>query len=124
MKSLNKQIGGMYNTLFILFCLGGGALLTMTVAPIYMNEAKANKIVSQVSAQPGSGKASTSELRQSMQRRWDVDDVKYLTVKDVKLKKTKQGKLLAYKYEVRKHLFANWDLVLTFDKSFPLNSGG
>ncbi|MGJ8670956.1 MAG: DUF4845 domain-containing protein [Oceanococcus sp.] len=124
MKSIKKQIGGMYNTLFLLAVIGGGALLALSVAPVYMNEAKANKIVSQVAAQPGSAKASLLEIRNALQRRWDVDDVTELKVKDVKLKKTKQGKLLAYKYEVRKHLFANWDLVLTFDKSFSLNKSG
>ncbi len=121
MKSIKKQIGGMYNTLFLLACLGSAALLTMTVAPVYMNEAKASNIVAQVAAQPGSAKASPAQLRKAIQSRWDIDDVKYLPPQDVKLKKTKQGKLLAYNYEVRKHLFVNLDLVLTFDKSFALN---
>ena len=124
MKSIRRQIGGMYNTLFLLAVIGGAALLTLTVAPVYMNEAKAHKIVSQTAARPDSAKASPAQMRRALQNRWDVDDVQYLLVKDVKTKKTKQGKLLAYNYEVRKHLFANWDLVLTFDKSFPLSSGG
>ena len=124
MKAMKtKQIGGMYNTMFLLACLCSAALLTMLVAPIYMNEAKAQKIVAQLAEQPGSAKVAPIQMRKALQRRWDVDDVKYLQVKDVKLKKTKQGKLLAYNYEVRKKLFANWDLVLTFEKSFELNKG-
>lgn len=123
MKSIKKQIGGMYSTLFLLLAIGCGVLLTLTVAPVYMNEAKAYKIVSQVAAQPGSAKASKHELHRSLQKRWDVDDVTHLKVKQIKLTKKKTGKELAYSYEVRKHLFANWDLVLTFDKNFPLTSG-
>lgn len=124
MISKQRQVGGMYNVIFMLAVIGGGALLAMVVAPIYMNEAKATKIVSQVSKSPQNYQLSKYELHKSLQRRWDVDDVKHLAVKEVKLKKTKNGKALAYDYEVRSHLFANWELVLTFNKEFPMSKGG
>ena len=124
MISKQRQIGGMYNVIFMLAVIGGGALLAMVVAPVYMNEAKATKIMSQVSKSPQNYQRSQYELHKTLQRRWDVDDVKHLTAKDVKLKKTKSGKVLAYDYEVRSHLFANWELVLTFDKEFPMAKGG
>ncbi len=124
MISKQRQVGGMYNVIFMLAVIGGGALLAMVIAPVYMNEAKATKIVSQVSKSPQNYERSQYELHKTLQRRWDVDDVKHLAAKDVKLKKTKGGKALAYKYEVRSHLFANWELVLTFDKQYPMSKGG
>ncbi len=124
MTTMKRQAGGMYNVMFLLAVIGGGALLAMVIAPIYMNEAKATKIVSQTAKSPQNYELSQFELRKSLQRRWDVDDVKHLKVADVKIKKNKGGKALAYKYEVREHLFANWDLVLTFDKEYPMVRGG
>lgn len=124
MTSMKRQAGGMYNVIFMLAVIGGGALLAMVIAPIYMNEAKATKIVSQVSKSPQNYELSQFEMHKLLQRRWDVDDVKHLSVKDVKLKKNKNGKSLAYDYEVRSHLFANWDLVLVFKKDFPMVRGG
>lgn len=124
MTTMKRQAGGMYNVMFLLAVIGGGALLAMVIAPIYMNEAKATKIVSQTAKSPQNYELSQFELRKGLQRRWDVDDVKHLKVNDVKIKKSKNGKALAYKYEVREHLFANWDLVLTFDKEYPMVRGG
>ena len=123
MKSIKNQIGGMYSTLFLLMCIGAIVLLGLTVVPVYMNEAKAVKIVSQVAAQPSTGKASQSEIYNTLYKRWTVDDVTHLDPKKVKLNKTKTGKTLSYEYEVRKPLFANWDLVLTFKKDFDVAPG-
>ncbi len=123
MKSIKRQIGGFYSTSFLLIFLGASALLTMQVLPVYLNEGKASKIVGQVAASSQNYNASMIQIRNSLKKRWDIDDVKYLDEKDVKLVKTKTGKQLAYKYEVRVHLFANWDLLLTFDKSYPMTRG-
>lgn len=124
MTSIKRQIGGLYSTMFLLAAIGGAALLMLTVLPIYMDEAKAAKIVSQVAVSSQNANLPITEIRRTLQRRWDVDDVKNLKVKDVKLVKDKSGKALAYNYEVRTHLFANWDLVLTFDKRFQMAAGG
>lgn len=121
MQSRKKQIGGMYNTLFLLLCIGAVVLLTLAVAPVYMNEGKLNKIVSQVAAQSGSATASKAELRQVMKKRWSIDDVQHVSPEDISFKKTKNGKTMSYDYEVRIPLFANWDLVLSFSDSFPLS---
>ncbi len=123
MKSIKRQIGGFYSTSFMLIMLGAGALLAMQVAPIYLDEGKASKIVGQTAASSQNYNASIVEIRKTLEKRWYIDSVKNLKSKDVKLVKTKTGKHLAYKYEVRVNLFANWDLVLTFDKSYPMTRG-
>ncbi len=97
MTTMKRQAGGMYNVMFLLAVIGGGALLAMVIAPIYMNEAKATKIVSQTAKSPQNYELSQFELRKGLQRRWDVDDVKHLKENDVKIKKSKNGKAMAYK---------------------------
>lgn len=123
MNSIKRQIGGFYNVVFMLILIGSAALLTMKVAPIYMDEGKASTIVGQTASSSQLYNASIIDIRRTLQKRWDIDDVKNLKVKDVKQVKNKEGKHLAYKYEVRVNLFANWDLVLTFDKSYPMARG-
>ncbi len=124
MKSINGQRGGFYNLMFILAVLGSGVMLTLTVLPIYLDEAKTTKIVSQVASSPQYSRLTLPQLRSTLQKRWDVDDVKNLKVKEVKQTKVKGVKSLSYKYEVRRNLFANWDLVISFEKSFPMASSG
>ena len=125
MNTRTRQIGGMYNTLFLLLCIGGSALLTLTIAPVYMNEGKVAKIVGQTAASPQYYNQNIASIRSTLAKRWDVDAVKEVDYKEVKLVQSKNGgKALAYKYEVRKHIFSNIDLVLTFDKSYPMARGG
>ncbi len=123
MNSIKRQIGGFYNTAFLLLCLGGAVLLTLNIGPVYMNEGKAAKIVSQVASQPTTAKASIQQIRSTLQKRWNVDDVKHLDYKEVKLKKSKTGKSLYYKYEVRKPLFSGISIVVSFEKDYPIARG-
>lgn len=124
MQTKTRQIGGIYNTAFLLFTIGVAALLVLTLAPIYMDEAKAAKIVSQTASSPQYYNQSILQIRKTLSKRWDIDAVKNLDVKDVKLKKDKNGKALAYSYEVRASLFANIELVVVFDKQFQMARGG
>lgn len=120
MNTPRKQVGGTYSLAFTLGMVAILGFVGLKVVPIYLNEQKATTIVGQTASNPSNRESSIAVLRRSMQKRWDVDDVKYLKTKDVKLVKGKTGHALAYKYEVRTDLFANWALVLSFDKEFPM----
>ena len=116
-----RQRGGVYGTIFLVALFAGAALLGLKVIPIYLNQGKIETAVSNVAAAPQYAKASPYEIRRALEKRWDVDDVKYLELEDIKIDRTNLGnRALAYKYEVRQTLFLNWDLVLTFEKKYPL----
>ena len=115
MHGPRRQFGGVYNTMFILGAIGLAAMIGIKVTPIYLNQMKVEAAVKQISESPQYSKATPLDIRKALQRRWDVEDVRHLAVKDIKLVKIKSGRALRYKYEVRDHLVANWDLVLTFE---------
>ncbi len=124
MQNRTRQIGGIYGTGFMLLMLACAALLVMKLAPIYMDEAKAAKIVAQVADSSSNANLGIAEIRKVLDKRWNVDSVQNLKVKEVKMRKSGSGKSLAYKYEVRESLVANIDIVLKFEKEFAMRRGG
>jgi hypothetical protein len=111
-----KQQGSLYSKAFMAFVIGAAVLVGLKAFPIYMNELKVQSAMSGVAGAPeAQGNVSIGTLRQMLQRRWDVDDVKHLKVGDIKFVKTKAGRVMRYEYEVRTDLFANWALVIRFE---------
>jgi hypothetical protein len=61
------------------------------------------------------GKKSISEVRQLIDRRLYINEVRRLTAKDIKVKKA-DGKLrVEIVYEVREHIAANVDAIMSFE---------
>src|SRR3546814_1143094 len=54
---------------------------------------------------PENGKAEVYALRKELQRYWDINDVDYLTVSEIAVKRSDRGRFLSYDYEAREHLF-------------------
>ncbi len=124
MRSMRKQQGGIYGVLFVLGVLGIVVMITLKVLPIYLNQMKIAGAVKQIADSPQYTAATVRDIRRDMQKRWDIEDVKHLTVKDVKIIKGKNGRALKYDYEVRVNLVANWDLVLWFKDQLPMSGRG
>jgi len=117
-----QQNGAMYSTMFTVVMVGIAVLVGFRVFPIYMDEFKASNALEAVAATPEARKsgASVVSIRNMLQSRWDIDDIKNLQVSDVKFVKTQKGKVMRYSYEVRTELFANWALVLSFENEASL----
>ncbi len=112
-----QQNGAMYSTMFTFVMVGVAVLVGFRVFPIYMDEFKASSAFEAVAESPEARKsgASVVSIRNMLQSRWDIDDIKNLKVSDVQFVKTQKGKVMRYSYEVRTDLFANWSLVLSFE---------
>ncbi len=115
MRSFRRQRGGIYNTMFILGCIGLASMIGLKVLPIYLNHMKVEGAVEQICVSPKYRNATVVTIRKDLQKRWDVEDVQHLKVSDIKLIKLKTGgRALRFDYEVRTNLFSNWDLILWF----------
>ena len=117
-----RQDGSLYSLAFNGLVLGVAVLVGLRVFPIYMNELSVRSAVSGVALDPAAAVAqpSVSALRNLLQRRWDVDDIKNLDVGDIKFVKTKAGRIMRYEYSVETPLAYNWGLVLHFKNEYPL----
>ena len=96
----------------------------MKSIPVYLNEMKVVKAVKSVAGDSSMAKASPVEVRRALDRHWNVDDITRIQPKDVKIVRTKTGKVLRYEYEAREKLFHNISIVFEFIGEEPMGGGG
>lgn len=127
---LQRQQRGMGLLAWIIVIAIFGFFLTLGIKsfPIYMNHYKVVSIMKLAANQPDVANASPTDIRKSMDRRFDVDMVNYIQPEDVKVINDKSGKgrILMVDYEVRIPMFYNIDAVYKFREEIPLGvySGG
>lgn len=121
-KSLKRQRGlGWFGLLFIFGTIAFFALVAIKVGPLYMNQGTIVRVVSTVAKNPGSGEPA--DIRKSLTRRWDIDYIKQIEAKDIKIKRTPGGKALVYDYEARVNLFYNVFVVIHFKGEHLISKG-
>lgn len=123
MRLRSRQKGmGWFGLLFLFAVLGLFAIVGAKTLPLYLNQMKIASSVTKVASDPSNASAEAGELRKSLQRFWDIESIDTLEPKDIKVKRTEQGRFLSYDYEARTHLFYNISLVLHFKEDAPLRN--
>ena len=120
MKTLRQQRGLTFIGLLIVIALiAFFALVLMKVGPLYIENASINAALENQIGMPGVGKEGPRGIRKSIQRQLDVDDVKSIHSKDVKVVKSKESQvwLVTAEYEARTNLFANVGVFINFSKT-------
>jgi hypothetical protein len=115
MHSLQQQKGvTTIGWLIILALIGFFVLLTLRMAPEYMEY---YKVVSTLDTmEKESGFSNPKEIRRMAEDRFDISYVTVITNKDLKIKPFGQHYLVSADYESRVHLFGNVYVVMVFDK--------
>ena len=120
-RSFRHQQGlGWFGLLFVFAIIGFLAIIVTKTAPIYLNQMKVKSAVSKIAASPENGAADARAIRNDLQSFWDIDDVLYLSVADIKIKRTERGRFVSYDYEARERLFYNIYIVIHFADDVPL----
>jgi hypothetical protein len=123
-RSIERQRGlGWFGLLFVFGTIGFFAIIVVKVGPIYMNHFTVMKIVKGVADNPDYANAPPQEIRSTLERRWDIDYVKHLDDRDVKIKRGKAGRMLSYDYSAEVNLFYNVYVVVKFKDDFPMKPG-
>ncbi|MEW6166551.1 MAG: DUF4845 domain-containing protein [Pseudomonadota bacterium] len=121
MRMRSRQRGlGWFGLLFVLAVIALAAIVTVKCLPIYLNQMKVASSVSKVASDPENGKGEIGQIRDALQRYWDIEDINYLEPRDVKIKRTQSGRFLSYEYEARERLFYNISIVIEFSDDVPL----
>jgi hypothetical protein len=121
MRSHQRGLGW-FGLLFVLGIVAFTAIVVVKCLPIYLNQMKIASSVSKVASDPESGRAEPQHLRTALQRFWDIEDIKYLQPRDIKVKRTANGRFLSYEYEARERLFYNISIVIDFAEDVPLRN--
>jgi len=114
---------GMFGFIGLCGLIGFFALVTMKVLPLYLNEMKVARAVTQVANDPEFSDKEPHYIYDRLQRRWDVEDTKILQVKDVQIVKGKDSRRhLVYDYDARVNLFYNVFVVVEFKRDEPMRA--
>jgi hypothetical protein len=115
MRSLQQQKGvTTIGWLIILGLIGFFVLLTLRMAPEYMEY---YKVVSTLDTmEKESGFSNPREIRRTAENRFEISYVSAISHKDLKIKPFGQHYLVSADYESRVHLFGNVFVVMVFDK--------
>ncbi len=118
MQLRHRQKGlGWFGLLFIFGVIAFTAIVGLKCFPIYMNQFKLVSVLNKASAEAnvGGDDGGSQALRSTLQRYWDIDDIKTIKPRDIKIKRDGRGRFMTYDYEARERLFYNIYLVIHFE---------
>ena len=103
--------------LIVLGLIAFFALLILRLAPAYMEYYTVSSALDSLQQEPFIGSKTPMEIRNLLQRRFDVNDVKSIEAKDVKVTQSGGRTTIEANYEVRVPMLGNIDAMAKFDKS-------
>jgi Domain of unknown function (DUF4845) len=103
--------------LTILIILGAAVYGAIRVLPVYLEYMEVARAMEQVRDEHAAIQTSAQMIRNSLERRWDVEDIKGLSWKDVEIRKTNEGFEVHSEYSVERPFVANLYLMAKFDKT-------
>ena len=115
-QPLAKQQGiTLLGFLIVAAFLGLFVLAGMKLAPVYLEFAKIQSTLEKVRDEQQGGKPSIEQMRSAIQRRFDIEDVRVISAKDVKITRVEGGFELRATYPGRTSYIGNLWLVAEFD---------
>lgn len=125
MQLRHRQKGlGWFGLLFVFGTIAFVAIVGAKCLPIYLNQFKLESALNKV-ATKGTPNADDGgqTLKNDLQRYWDIDDIKRISPKDIKLKRNERGRFMTYDYEAREKLFYNIFIVIQFQGEVKMQAG-
>lgn len=120
--SIERQRGlGWFGLLLLFGIIAFFAIVVVKVGPIYLNHGTLNRVLATTAKEVGAD--DISGIRRTLERRWDVDYIDYIDDREIKVKRTAKGRVLAYDYSPEVNLFYNVYVVIKF-KGEHLITGG
>lgn len=86
------------------------------LAPVYLNYSKVAGVVNGVQKELDGSNATSSTIRRSISRRFDIESVGEIQAKEVKVTKVDGGHEVAATYSHKAPFIANVSFVVDFDK--------
>ena len=106
--------------LLILGLIAFFTLLTLRMVPLYLEFGKVASTLESLKEQPDIAQKTRSEIVKIVSKRFDVNDVRNVDPKLIKVTKDRGVLKVVINYERREHLVGNIDVVATFDKQIEV----
>ena len=116
MNRLNRQRGmSMWSLMFVLTVLGFVVYIGFLLFPPYMADFKVKSTLDQLAKQSDVGSMSRDDIINSLDKRFDIDDIKHINLKqDLKVEKRGPNRLIMIDYEVEAQVAGNVSMLLKF----------
>jgi len=101
----------------ILVILGAALYAGIRLVPVFLEYTKVARALEQVRDEHSAIDTNAQMIRNSLERRWDVEDIKSIGWKEVEIKKSNEGFDVKAVYQVEQPFIANVYLLAKFDKS-------
>ena len=95
-------------------------LITLRMVPLYLEFGKVAATLESLKEQPGITQQTKSEIIKIVTKRFDVNDVRHVDPKLIKVSKERGVLKVGIDYERREHLIGNVDIVATFNKQIEV----
>ncbi|GMR16632.1 MAG: hypothetical protein BMS9Abin31_0987 [Gammaproteobacteria bacterium] len=116
LKNKQKGLTGV-SIMAILVVIAFVAVIFLKIMPVYFDAFKVGDVVSSMKDERGLGEKSNREITSMILKRLDVNMVSDVTKDDIFIEKSKNEVFIDVEYEVRKQMFGNLDIVVSFKKS-------
>lgn len=110
----NQQGAGLIGWLIILAFVGIVALVTIRTVPVYLEAYYVRSVLKSLQSDQGLVADDRNAVWQSLQRRFDVNDITSVKRDDVSIRKVAHGTEIVIDYETRFPLVGNIDGIANF----------
>jgi len=118
MQIKNKQKGlTAISLLFIIVVFAFVVVSLLKIIPIYFDSFKVNDVVTSMKDERGLGDKSNKEIAATIIKRLQLNQVSGISKDDIFIEKAKNSVFIDIEYEVRKEMFGNLDVIVSFKKS-------
>lgn len=123
MHKINKQSGiTAIGMLIIIGLIAFFTLITLRLAPLYLENFKVVSSLESLKNEPELAVKPGPEIVQLLMKRLDINDVDNVGPQNIEVRRLPNGVIVAVKYEVRKEMVGNIDIVGKFDKSVKVTT--
>lgn len=123
MKGLHQQRGVTGITMALIVALVVFfSLIAIRLFPIYLEHFKVTSHLETLAAEAGVNELSDKEIRKTLLKRFDIDDVENVRAEDIFIEHPDRNTtIIAIEYEVRTPAFGNVDMVVSFVDEVEVN---
>jgi hypothetical protein len=105
-----------YALLLVLLVGGFFALCTVKIAPHYVDFMQLKKAMAALSSEPNAKDMTVREVNKSLQTKLTMNRMQHVGMDSFTVQETDDGLVVNLAYEIQEHLFANIDVLLTFEE--------
>jgi predicted lipid carrier protein YhbT len=104
----------------IVLILGAALYACIRLVPVYLEYTKVARALEQVRDENASIDTNSQQIRNALERRWDVEDIQRISWKEIDISKTSDGFEVTASYEAEEPFAGNVYLLVKFDKTVTI----